>query len=129
MSSFLFFTPPFKTPTNKQKIVLIPKDIREKSELFNLFSTQLEFPLYFGANWDALYDCLRDLNWILENEILIIHEDIPLKVAESEEKKYLELLLDVLISWQNDNNHHLAIFFPEEEKSKIQKILADINTT
>jgi hypothetical protein len=37
--------------------------LTSKSELLNAIATTLEFP-YFGHNWDALLDCLRDLEWV-----------------------------------------------------------------
>src|SRR4051812_10090570 len=37
--------------------------LTSKSELLNAIAITLEFP-FFGHNWDALLDCLRDLEWI-----------------------------------------------------------------
>lgn len=37
--------------------------VRSKSELLASLARALEFPDWFGANWDALQDCLGDLSW------------------------------------------------------------------
>lgn len=38
--------------------------IRHEHDLFEALSRALLFPKYFGMNWDALDDCLRDLDWL-----------------------------------------------------------------
>jgi hypothetical protein len=35
--------------------------IGDEQDLFSALAAELSFPDWFGANWDALLDCLRDL--------------------------------------------------------------------
>ena len=37
---------------------------RDKHDLLQRIATSLAFPKTFGANWDALADCLGDLEWL-----------------------------------------------------------------
>ncbi|VVJ19728.1 Uncharacterised protein [Amycolatopsis camponoti] len=46
-----------------------------EDELFGQFSDALRFPAYFGWNWDALSDCLRDLNWLPADRYLVVVEE------------------------------------------------------
>lgn len=34
-----------------------------RADLLAAFAGALDFPAYFGGNWDALYDCLTDMSW------------------------------------------------------------------
>ncbi|MEU4625442.1 barstar family protein [Actinoplanes sp. NPDC023801] len=43
---------------------------------FYEFSDSLLFPAYFGGNWDALSDCLRDLSWLAADGYLILVENV-----------------------------------------------------
>lgn len=44
------------------ELVRVPP-ARDKAALMRAFSDALGFPAWFGANWDALEDCLGDLSW------------------------------------------------------------------
>jgi hypothetical protein len=41
-----------------------PAQISSEEELLSAVAEALRFPDYFGGNWDALDDCLRDMNWL-----------------------------------------------------------------
>ena len=60
--------------------------------LRRVFKRELQFPEYFGENWDALRDCLRDLSWLSENKVVIYHEELPRLVAEGDLATYLDIL-------------------------------------
>ena len=40
------------------------------SELYHEIASALQFPDYFGGNWNAVDDCLQDLGWIKEKKYL-----------------------------------------------------------
>jgi len=42
---------------------LVKIRVQEKEKLLKSIATALDFPDWFGANWDALEDCLSDLSW------------------------------------------------------------------
>ncbi|WP_416901277.1 barstar family protein [Micromonospora echinospora] len=45
--------------------------------VFEQFSDSLSFPSYFGWNWAALSECLRDLQWLPAHHYLIVIDDAP----------------------------------------------------
>jgi hypothetical protein len=90
--------------------------VSSKADLLRLFSQQLSFPKYFGNNWDALYDCLRDLSWLREKRVVIAHEEIPTVLSADDLRAYLGLLGDAVISWQNNpGEHELIVVFPSKQ--------------
>ena len=51
------------------------KEIRSEQQLFAGVSQALQFPEWFGYNWDAFNDCLRDLEWLPgKGYVLILHD-------------------------------------------------------
>lgn len=46
--------------------------IRGTAGLFDSCADSLQFPAYFGNNWDALADCLADLSWLPERGRVVL---------------------------------------------------------
>lgn len=44
-----------------------------KAELLTQLARELQFPAYFGHNWDALFDCLCDLSWLPVPSVRLVH--------------------------------------------------------
>ncbi|MFD7080632.1 barstar family protein [Streptomyces sp. NPDC059918] len=48
-------------------------DMPDEIATFQQFYESLKFPEYFGWNWNAFYDCMRDLQWLSSDyHVLII---------------------------------------------------------
>ncbi|WP_051782524.1 MULTISPECIES: barstar family protein [unclassified Streptomyces] len=49
------------------------REMGDTDAVFMQFYDRLRLPDYFGWNWNALFDCLRDLHWLpAERYVLII---------------------------------------------------------
>lgn len=94
--------------------------ICSKDELFKQLSNKLELPDYFGHNWDALSDCLRDFHWIEQQRIIIVHDDCP-QLNENELSTYLQLLFEVVLDWKEGEGHSLDVVFPESARSLVER--------
>ena len=120
---FLYYENKFEIrPNENPKITIIPSSIADKEEILNFYAQELYFPEYFGQNWNALYDCLCDLTWLPQNQIKIIHNNVTL-LNDEDQKIYLKLLDDAIISWEGESQHQLFVYFPENTKDQILEIL------
>jgi RNAse (barnase) inhibitor barstar len=58
-------------------------EVGDKAELLAALADGLEFPEWFGGNWDALEDCLMDLSWIDAPGYVIVLADCDELIGES----------------------------------------------
>jgi RNAse (barnase) inhibitor barstar len=57
------------------------RKMHRKTPLFDEFAAALQFPGYFGENWDALDECLRDLDdWIPRQAGYVLVVTEPMEV-------------------------------------------------
>jgi hypothetical protein len=49
--------------------------IGDKGSLLRACAAALDFPPYFGRNWDALADCLADLSWLPASGHIILYDN------------------------------------------------------
>jgi len=103
-------------------VVLLTGLPKNKDELLQELCERLQFPEYFGFNWDALYDCLRDFNWIEKKGIVLVHIEIP-KLSDDDLRTYIEILIDAVNDWKEGEDHYFKVIFPEEAEQVIKKIL------
>jgi RNAse (barnase) inhibitor barstar len=94
-------------------VVRIPRGIRSKEKLFAIFADKLRLPRYFGWNWDALEELLRDLSWLPpEKPIAIVHEDLPFGARGENRKIYLSILRDVATHWNITHPGRMLVVLP-----------------
>ncbi len=64
----------------------------DKDALLTALGAALHFPDYYGANWDALEECLGDLSWqVGPLSLLITHADsLPADLRETLEEIFTE---------------------------------------
>lgn len=69
--------------------------------LFSEFAKVLEFPDYFGHNWDALEECLADLEWMPAKGYVLLLSDAEQILSQDEEDyaTLLEILSDAGEAW------------------------------
>lgn len=94
--------------------------ISSKDELLKQLSKKLNFPEYFGHNWDALSDCLRDFHWIEQQKIILVHDDCP-QLNEHELSTYLQVLFEAVQDWKKGEEHSLETVFPESIRRLVKQ--------
>ena len=65
-------------------IVLRGSNMQSMDRFYDELAAALQFPLYFGRNWNALYESLVDLEWLPSDAYLLVFADASslLKAAE-----------------------------------------------
>jgi len=96
---------------NTDFVVEIPSEITNRRDLFNVLQDKLKLPDYFGHNWNALAERLRDLSWITQQRVAIIHRDIPVLPAK-EIAEYQDILAASTKYWAGKDRHKLLVAFP-----------------
>jgi RNAse (barnase) inhibitor barstar len=85
--------------------------ISDKAGLLRALGAALDFPDWFGHNWDALEDCLGDLSWIQSNCIVVVIQDAGTlqQCAPADYRVALEIFADAAAS-QADQGRQLHLF-------------------
>lgn len=92
-----------RPPTGLAVKIIKGRHCKTPATLFSEFARALEFPDYFGHNWDALEECLTDLEWLpAKGYVLLITEAAHvLSDDETEYETFLEVLRDAGETWGN----------------------------
>ncbi|HEY6084511.1 MAG TPA: barstar family protein [Nitrospira sp.] len=116
-------------PDGFSMTVLKGSKCRSAAGLFAEFARALEFPEYFGHNWDALEECLADLEWLpAKGYVLVLTEaEHVLPRDEEDYATFLEVLSDAGEAWASGQGgmgskratpFHVVLAVAEQDKSK-----------
>jgi RNAse (barnase) inhibitor barstar len=116
-SGFVILENPTELRDTNALVAKIPSGIRSKEKLLAVFSDKLRFPKYFGWNWDALEECLRDLSWLPSNQsVAIVHADLPFGAGGVNRQVYLAVLQSAIDHWSKTGGHRLTVAMPAAVK-------------
>lgn len=86
-------------------------DISTKQEFLDEAKATMNFP-YFGNNWDALLDCLRDLSWHPAKGYILLYDNFHIFQKNSPEDfaVALEVFNDATVSWKEASDKKIPLY-------------------
>ena len=102
-------------------VVRMPPKIRSKQKLLAILAQRLKFPPWAGSNWDALEELLRDLSWLPDGAVTLIHSDLPFGPGGEHRGTYLAILGEVCRHWAADKSREFIAVFPATARQQATK--------
>ena len=106
-ASGVFRCAPLREPQAGAWREIVLQRVRDKDAFLNAFAQALQFPEYFGHNWDAFYDCLGDVEG--EQLVLLLRAASEFARAEPEEfAAAIDTLTDAAELWRESGRSLLV---------------------
>ena len=87
-------------PIDFHNIVLDFTDCKYPADIHRVLKESFGFPEYYGANWDALWDCLNDLFFSSEETLVKI---CGISILDKELQAYLKPMFELFSDISDDN--------------------------
>lgn len=111
-------------PSMQHLTARITSCVRSKEGILAIMANAFHFPGYFGYNWDALSDCLRDFHWAPDCTASVIHDVFPFGLDDGECMIYLSILHDAVLDWRKSGVNRLTVNFPKSAEGEVMELLA-----
>jgi len=100
------------------------KNIQRKEQLLNHVATALHFPKSFGHNWDALEECLTDLEWVDADGYILYYDHIDglLETHPDQFETLVEILRDAVGSWKEDGSAMIVLLSGAKAPKGVAKL-------
>ncbi len=99
--------------------VIVPPRLESKTALLEFLRVGLRFPDYFGANWDALDECIRDVAEVGTEKFALVHHDLPLESDPASQRIYLDI-----VGQAARHSTKLDAVFPEVLRERVTTALS-----
>jgi hypothetical protein len=93
-----------------------------KERTFQEWAAALQFPSYFGNNWDALEECLIDLDWLNTRRTVVIVTQADALLPKS--ARDFTTLIDILLSAQQESPLLVAFHCAKGKEAGLRKRIA-----
>lgn len=122
---FHYFTPPPDFSRDKtSRVATMTKNIGNVRDLLTAAGVVLNFPPFYGKNFDAFWDCIRDID-LPQHKIVLLNQDLP-QLPEDDLETWITLLRDATLYWRRHSKEHVfEVWFPENAAEKIEAVLKD----
>jgi RNAse (barnase) inhibitor barstar len=102
------------------------KNIARKEQLLNHVATALHFPKEFGHNWDALEECLTDMEWADADGYVLHYDHIDGLIAAHPDQfeTFVEICRDAVASWKEDDKPMLVLVSGAKPPKGVAKLRA-----
>lgn len=110
------------------------------ADFFNEIGAALQFPYYFGENWDGFDECITDLSWIDGEAYLLVVSQANLLLQGSAQKDFqilIQVLSDAHDTWltqpqlvnsqEQPTAFHVLFTCSDGELAAFSQRLAEIN--
>lgn len=95
--------------------------INDVDALLSALASTLDFPEYFGYNWDAFDECVCDLCWLPPGDVVVVHRDLPLIGDEPNLRIYLSCLIDAIENWRENGSNFISQY-GVEDRNQLEKL-------
>src|SRR5690606_29654289 len=93
------------------RVINVPATLSNKDSLLSWYARTLGMPQYFGANWAACDECLRDLSRIKDRRLALYHRGVPLEASPTDQRIYIEVLANAVRDWKPGEEHEIVAAF------------------
>lgn len=89
--------------------------IHSKEQFLDHFARALDFPDYFGGNWDAFEDCLTDLSWHDAPGYVILYGEFDAFAGQAPDQFEVALeILNAAVEFWRDQGKSMFVFLVGE---------------
>ena len=99
------------------------KNIGGKEQLMTSVATALRLPKHFGKNWDALEECLSELEDGADGYVIYYdHIDTLLGAHPDQFETLVEILRDAVASWKEDDTAMVVLLSGSKAPKGVSKL-------
>jgi hypothetical protein len=84
----------------------------------------MHFPKSFGHNWDALEECLTDLEWVDAEGYVLYYDHIDglLEAHPDQFETLIEILRDAVATWKQEGSAMVVLLSGSKAPKKVSKL-------